>query len=191
MVQKALIQYGINKAIRKTNEQKAKYTPQDKKLRNNIILGVVVVAGVIVTAKLLKKQIALWISKRQENKELNKEIISKGTLPPSQIRDMANGIQKAFMPYESIWIGTDEKSIYNIFRLLKNNDDFLLLKKEYGIRQYIDFTYNPFGTKYQFNMSQAINFEDEGGEMKNYINNILKVKGITYRIWKDLRKKDC
>ena len=182
MVQKALIQYGINKAEQRTNKQRAKYTPQDKKLRNNIILGVVVVAGVIVTAKLLKKQIALWISKRQENNELNKEIIGKGTLPPSQIRDMANGIQKAFMPYESYGIGTDEKTIYNIFRLLKNNDDFLLLKKEYGIREYIDYTYNPLGTKYQFNMSQAINFEDEGGEMKKLINNILKVKGITYRI---------
>ena len=182
MVQKALIQYGINKAVRKTNEQKAKYTPQDKKLRNNIILGVVVVAGVIVTAKLLKKQIALWIEKRQENKELNKEIKGKGTLPPSQIRDMANGIQKAFMPYESFGAGTNEKDIYNIFRLLKNNDDFLLLKQEYNIREYIDYTYNPFGTKYNFNMSQAINFEDEGGEMKRNINNILKVKGITYRI---------
>ena len=182
MVQKALIQYGINKAVRKTNEQKAKYTPQDKKLRNNIILGVVVVAGVIVTAKLLKKQIALWIEKRKENSELNKEIKGKGTLPPSQIRDMANGIQKAFMPYESFGAGTNEKDIYNIFRLLKNNDDFLLLKQEYNIREYIDYTYNPFGTKYNFNMSQAINFEDEGGEMKRNINNILKVKGITYRI---------
>ena len=37
MVQKALIQYGIDKAIRKSNQQKAKYTPADKKLRNNII----------------------------------------------------------------------------------------------------------------------------------------------------------
>jgi hypothetical protein len=66
--------------------------------------------------------------------------------------------------------------------LLKNNDDFLLLKNQYGIREYVDYTVNPFGTKYNFNMSQAINFEDEGSEMKNRINNILKVKGITYRI---------
>ena len=176
MIQKALIQAGLNKAVRKAS------TPNDNKLRNNIIFGVVVVAGVIITAKIFKKQLAAFIQKRKEANELNKEIKGKGTLQPSQYRDLANGIQKAFMPYESFGLGTDKTAIYNIFRMLKNNDDFLLLKKEYGIREYVDYTYNPFGTSYKFNMSQAINFEDEGSTMKNYINNILKVKGITYRI---------
>jgi hypothetical protein len=176
MIQKALITAGLNKAAKKAN------TPKDNKLRNNIIFGVVVVAGVIITTKFFKKQIANFIQKRKEENELNKEIKTKGTLPPSQYRDLADGIQKAFMPYESLGIGTDEAAIYNIFRMLKNNDDFLLLKNQYGIREYVDYTVNPFGTKYNFNMSQAINFEDEGSEMKNRINNILKVKGITYRI---------
>ena len=176
MIQKALITAGLNKAIRKTS------TPKDNKLRNNIIFGVVVVAGVIITAKIFKKQLKNFIEKRRQQNELNKEIKGKGTLQPSQYRDLANGIQKAFMPYESFGAGTDNTAIYNIFRMLKNNDDFLLLKKEYGIREYVDYTYNPFGTTYKFNMSQAINFEDEGSTMKNYINNILKVKGITYRI---------
>ena len=176
MIQKALITAGLNKAIRKTS------TPKDNKLRNNIIFGVVVVAGVIITAKIFKKQLKAFIEKRRQQNELNKEIKGKGTLQPSQYRDLANGIQKAFMPYESFGAGTDNTAIYNIFRMLKNNDDFLLLKKEYDIRDYVDYTYNPFGTTYKFNMSQAINFEDEGSTMKNYINNILKVKGITYRI---------
>jgi hypothetical protein len=176
MIQKALITAGLNKAAKKAN------TPKDNKLRNNIIFGVVVVAGVIITTKFFKKQIANFIQKRKEENELNKEIKTKGTLPPSQYRDLADGIQKAFMPYESLGIGTDEAAIFNIFRMLKNNDDFLLLKNQYGIREYVDYTVNPFGTKYNFNMSQAINFEDEGSEMKNRINNILKVKGITYRI---------
>lgn len=176
MIQKALITAGLNKAIRKAS------TPKDNKLRNNIIFGVVVVAGVIITAKIFKKQLKAFIEKRRQQNELNKEIKGKGTLQPSQYRDLANGIQKAFMPYESFGAGTDNTAIYNIFRMLKNNDDFLLLKKEYDIRDYVDYTYNPFGTTYKFNMSQAINFEDEGSTMKNYINNILKVKGITYRI---------
>jgi hypothetical protein len=176
MIQKALVQYGLNKAVRKASE------PKDNKLRNQIILGVVVVAGVVITAKVLKKQIANFIQKRKEANELNKEIIGKGTLQPSQYRDLANGIQKAFMPLESFGIGTDNTAIYNIFRMLKNNDDFLILKKTYGIRPYTDYTINPFGTTYQFNMQQAILYEDENSVMKDRINNILKVKGITYRL---------
>ena len=68
MIQKALITAGINKATRKAS------TPKDNKLRNNIIFGVVVVAGVIITAKIFKKQLAIFIQKRKEQNELNKEI---------------------------------------------------------------------------------------------------------------------
>lgn len=176
MIQKALVQYGLNKAVRKASE------PKDNKLRNQIILGVVVVAGVVITARVLKKQIANFIQKRKEENELNKEIKGKGTLQPSQYRDLANGIQKAFQPYETFGIGTDETAIYNIFRMLKNNDDFLILKQTYGIRPYVDYTINPFGTTTNLNMQQAILAEDEGSKMKNAINNILKVKGISYRL---------
>lgn len=176
MIQKALITAGLNKATKKAS------TPKDNKLRNNIIFGVVVVAGVIITAKIFKKQLAIFIQKRKEENELNKEIKGKGTLQPSQYRDLANGIQKAFQPYETFGAGTDETAIYNIFRMLKNNDDFLILKQTYGIRPYVDYTINPFGTTTNLNMQQAILAEDEGSVMKNYINNILKVKGISYRL---------
>ena len=66
--------------------------------------------------------------------------------------------------------------------MLKTNDDFLILKQTYGIRPYVDYTINPFGTTTNLNMQQAILAEDEGSVMKDRINNILKVKGITYRL---------
>lgn len=185
MVQKALIQYGINKAIRKAGEARRTPSESDKKFRQKLIIGGIVVTGVVITSILLKKQIGKLIQKFRENNELQREIKGKGTLPPSQYRDLANSIQKAFMPYEFYGTGTDEKTIYNAFRLLKNNDDFLLLKNAYGIREYKDYLGGAlpgFGKTYQFNLSQAINYEDEGGQMVKLINNILKVKGITYRI---------
>ena len=69
-----------------------------------------------------------------------------------------------------------------MIRRLKNNDDWLLLKQEYGVRPYTDYSEDIFGKKVNYNMTQAILTEDEAGEMKKRINNILAVNKITYRI---------
>ena len=67
-------------------------------------------------------------------------------------------------------------------RRLKTNNDWLLLNKAFGVREYIDYSLNPFGTTYNFNMVEMINYEDEGAEMRNKINAILKSKNLKYRM---------
>ena len=147
-----------------------------------IVVGAVVIIGAVIVGRRFSTSIKKFLKQIDENKDLNKEIKTKGTLPKSQYTDLANAIQKAFDPVGVFGAGTDETAIYNAFRLLNNNDDYLLLKKEYGVRPYKDYTYNPFGETYNFNMPQAILFEDENSEMKNRINKILSIKGITYRL---------
>lgn len=147
-----------------------------------IVVGAVVVIGAVIIGKKFSSIINKFIKEVDEKGDIKKEIKTKGTLPKTQYTDLANAIQKAFDPVGIFGAGTDENAIYGVFRLLNNNDDFLILKKEYGVRPYKDYTYNPFGETYNFNMPQAILFEDENSEMKNRINKILSIKGITYRI---------
>ena len=151
------------------------------------IITTVVVSAVAITATVIVAQkLKLFFNKKfqgfKQDRELDKEIKGKGNFPPSQYRDWANGIADAFDPYGFGGAGTDEEAIYGIIRRLKNNDDWLLLKQEYGVRPYTDYSEDIFGKKVNYNMTQAILTEDEAGEMKKRINNILAVNKITYRV---------
>ena len=74
-------------------------------------------------------------------------------------------------------VGTDEDSIYNVFKVLKNNTDFALLFKAFGKRPYYTFGYN----EGNWNLIQWLQEELSGSEQQT-VNNILASKGITYRI---------
>ena len=152
------------------------------KIITTVVVSVVAITATVIVAQKLK----LFFNKKfqgfKQDRELDKEIKGKGNFPPSQYRDWANGIADAFDPYGFGGAGTDEQAIYDIIRRLKNNDDWLLLKQEYGVRPYTDYSEDIFGKKVNYNLTQAILVEDEAGEMKKRINNILAVNKITYRV---------
>jgi hypothetical protein len=157
-----------------------------KTLSSPIIQKTLIIGGVVVIAYLFSKKIGRFLNKNikniQENIDYNKELDkSKESYPKTQYKNFADAIQKAFDPI-GIAGGTDEDTIYNVMRKLKTNNDWLLLNKAYGIRKYEDFTYVPWGENYEFNMVEAINFEDENAEMRNKINAILKSKNLKYRM---------
>lgn len=158
----------------------------NNKAKTRKIIGGVIVAGLgvgfaYVISKYVRKNIDAIIKKRQEGKEYTREQKGKLSYPPTQYKAWADGIKGAFDPYGTFGAGTDEDTIYNILRKLKNNDDWLQLQKDYGVRDYTDYTYNPFGTVTKINLVESLNNELSGGE-KNKVNEILKSKNITYRI---------
>ena len=154
--------------------------------KGKIITTVVVSAVGVAVAVLVAKKLKLFFNKQiqglVQDQELKKEIKGKGNFPPSQYRDWANGIADAFDPYGFGGAGTDEQAIYDILLKLKNNDDWLLLKQEYGVRPYKDYSEDIRGITKNLNMTEAILVEDEAGAMKKRINNILAFNKITYRI---------
>ena len=157
-----------------------------KSLSKPIIQKALIVGGVVVIAYLFSKRIGRFFNKNikdiQEDIDYNKELDkSKESYPKTQYKNFADSIEKAFNPY-GYGYGTDEESIYNVMRRLKTNNDWLLLNKAFGVREYIDYSLNPFGTTYNFNMVEMINYEDEGAEMRNKINAILKSKNLKYRM---------
>jgi len=157
-----------------------------KSLSKPIVRKALIVGGVVVIAYLFSKRIGRFFSKNikdiQEDIDYNKELDkSKESYPKTQYKNFADAIEKAFSPY-GYGYGTDEASIYNVMRKLKTNNDWLLLNKAFGVREYIDYSFNPFGTTYNFNMVEMINYEDEGAEMRNKINAILKSKNLKYRM---------
>jgi hypothetical protein len=157
-------------------------TPKGK-IITTVVVSAVAVTALVIVARKIKLKLDKLKQGFVQNRELNKEIKSKGNFPPSQYRDWANGIQDAFDPYGIDGWGTDEEAIYNIIKRLKNNDDWLLLKQEYGVRPYKDYSTDVIrGTTENVNLTQAILKEDENSEMKNRINNILAVNKITYRV---------
>ena len=161
------------------------YLPEQKKKQIKVISSVIVVGlGVgfaYVVSRYVRKNIDAIIKKRQEGREYSKEQTGKLSFPPTQYKAWADGIQGAYDPYGTFGAGTDEDTIYNIMRKLKTNDDWLQLQKDYGVRDYTDYTYNPFGTTTKVNLVESLNQELSGSE-KNKVNEILKSKNITYRI---------
>jgi hypothetical protein len=157
-----------------------------KSLSKPIVRKALIVGGVVVIAYLFSKRIGRFFNKNikdiQENLDYNKELDkSKESYPKTQYKNFADTIEKAFSPY-GYGYGTDEEAIYSVMRKLKTNNDWLLLNKAFGVREYIDYSFNPFGTTYNYNMVEMINYEDEGSEMRNKINAILKSKNLKYRM---------
>lgn len=155
-------------------------------LKKPIVRKALLVGGVVVIAYLFSKRIGRFLNKNlknvQENLDYNKELDkSKESFPKTQYKNFADTIEKAFNPY-GYGYGTDEETIYSVMRKLKTNNDWLLLNKAFGVREYIDYSINPFGNKFNFNLVEMINYEDENAQMRNKINAILKSKNIKYRM---------
>lgn len=140
-----------------------------------IVTGVTI--GGLIAWKLIKRGFAFG-RQVQERSEFEKEKDTKKlTYPKTQYKAWADTLTEAWYQYP-FGLGTVEETVYNIIRKLKTNNDWLELQKAYGVRPYY---YGGF--KYDdFNLVEAITFEDEEGEMRKKINAIFASKGITYRI---------
>jgi len=92
------------------------------------------------------------------------------TYPLSNYNNFADQLQSAMFD-----AGTDEDTIYNVFRKLKNPKDLLQLIKAFGIRTYYWFGW-PQGN---YNLAQWIQEELKQGE-KDKINDILRANNINY-----------
>jgi hypothetical protein len=72
--------------------------------------------------------------------------------------------------------GTDEKSIYRVLGLMKNNTDFLELVIAFGVRQKYEFGIPTF----EGNLARWFNDELNPSEIEE-VNEILRAKGIKFR----------
>lgn len=95
------------------------------------------------------------------------------TYPDSQYQSMARVIQIAGFD-----VGTDEQAIYNTFRLLKNNADYLALTQAWGkpTRKVYEW-----GIGRDMTLQQFLRWEMDSKEIAK-INAILKARNIKYRI---------
>lgn len=110
--------------------------------------------------------------------ELN-DLIRKGIKPTislSQARAYAEKIVKQFKGAD-LTLGSYDV-VYNIFKQLKNNADYLLLKQEFGVRSYDDALW---GQVKNVTLESAIQDELTNWRIGN-LNAVLEKAGITYRV---------
>lgn len=150
--------------------------------------GVVVVGGLVVVylayrgiSKQFKKNVELKDAKDSVNNATNeiKQEIQSGVKPSyasSQYDGWAEAIVKQFKGADLLL--ESYPTIKNIFDKLKNNADYLMLKKSFGIRTYDDAF---FGQVKNVTLESAIQDELTTGSIEK-LNAILEKKGITYRV---------
>lgn len=114
---------------------------------------------------------------KEEANALTNEAAAAGnpTYSPSQFYAFANRLEQAMFD-----IGTDEDSIYSVFRSLNNNADFLALKAAFGIRNYTG-GYVPGFLSDDLSLDGWLAQELTSSETAE-VNKILSNKGISYRI---------
>jgi hypothetical protein len=78
--------------------------------------------------------------------------------------------------------GTDEESIYRVFRQIKKNIDYAKLFSTFGVRTIpCDMFSRPFDNCGKGNLVEILTSELDDKEI-NKINDILKSNGVTYRL---------
>lgn len=137
--------------------------------------GLAVGWGVSKVLKILRPE---YKREQGEQKVIENELESETkktglTYPLSQYSAFANIIETAGFD-----VGTDEEAIYNVFRSLKNNADYLQLAKAWGkpTRKIYDW-----GFGYDMTLPQFLRWEMDSKECAK-VNAILKSKGIKYRV---------
>jgi hypothetical protein len=142
------------------------------------LISVAVVGGVgYLVYKLLQKAKESQSPEGIEAKEIENELridTSKQSYPLSQYSQMAQKIEAAGHD-----IGTDEESIYAVFRKIKSNKDFLLLKKAFGVRDYTGDILPFMITRNRLDLQGWIVNELSSSEVKK-VNAILKNNKVGY-----------
>lgn len=113
---------------------------------------------------------------RAEAQALTNEAATGGTpsYPDSQFYAWANRLESTMFDW-----GTNEDSLYDVFRALKNNADFIALKQAFGMRTYTGGIVPGFFYG-KYSLDQWIEEELNPEEIAT-VNSILASKGITYR----------
>ena len=161
--------------------QKNKVSPDTWiKLATFVAGGVAVAFGVKKVLDYFKPE-----RKRQESekKDIESELESatkkqKATYPKSQYSAFCSTIAEAIFGG-----GTDEAAIYNVFRALKNDTDYLSLVKAWGSpqRQVFPDYFVFYSTGKKLTLPAALRYDMDTKECAK-INAILQSKGIKYRI---------
>ena len=142
------------------------------------VIAVAVVGGSsYLLYKLIQKAKQSQSPEGKESKEIENEIktdTSKQSYPLSQYSQMAQKIEGAGHD-----IGTDEASIYAVFRKIKTNKDFLLLKKAFGTRPYTGDILPYFVLRNDLDLQGWLTSELSSSELTK-VNTILRNNGVTY-----------
>jgi hypothetical protein len=149
----------------------------------------VVVVGVLGATYIFASQIIKKIKEQAKSKKLQQGVINatnelndlaqQGILPTitkSQADAFVDKIVKQFKGADLLL--ESYPTVLNIFKSLKNNADFLLLKKQFGLRTYDDAF---FGQVKDVTLEGAI--QDELTTIRiASLNSQLKKQGITYQV---------
>jgi len=145
------------------------------------------VAGGVALAFGVKKVLDYFKPERKRDESEKKQIIDEleaekkkkaASYAPSVYAGFASTIAEAIFGG-----GSDEDSIYSVFRKLKNNTDYLMLVKAWGnpTRQVFPDFFVFYDTGKKLTLPAALRYDLDAAEC-NRINAILKNNGITYRI---------
>lgn len=145
------------------------------------VVGIVGLAVIVLVLrkpiKALAKQIGGIGEKRDVNQELRDEIRrgNEPTLTDSQIRDIKSGILA-----QIAGCTVDDQPIIKQMKRLKNNADFLKLKKEWGISTWDGCNWEfDFGDT-EGNLTYALS--EMSNDAQKEVNDYLRNQGITYSI---------
>jgi len=142
------------------------------------IIAVAVVGGsAYLLYKIMQRAKQNQSPEGKESKEIENELktdTSKQTYPLSQYSQFAQKIENAGSD-----IGTDEDSIFAVFRKIKTNKDLLLLKKAFGTRPYTGDILPYFILRNNLDLQGWLTSELSSSEVTK-INTILRNNGVTY-----------
>jgi len=122
----------------------------------------------------IKKEDDIKLVIKQEIENELKTDTSKQTYPLSQYSQFAQKIENAGHD-----IGTDEASMFAVFRKIKTNKDLLLLKKAFGTRPYTGDILPYFVLRNDLDLQGWITSELSSSDVTK-INTILRNNGVTY-----------
>ena len=146
--------------------------------------GAVAVGGVLVIGFITYKLFKYLTTDKQmrlEEQQLEQDLDdTKLSYPKTQYNTWANKLETAMFS-----VGTYEEDIYAIFRMLKNNNDYLQLLKSFGRRKYSGGVLPGIETTLDFSkgwtLNQWLTEELSTSELRK-VNDILRSKGIKYRV---------
>ena len=151
-----------------------------------IKLGVYVAGGVAIAFGVKKVLDYFKPDKKREEsekKQVETELETeqkkqKPSYPPSTYSGWSAAIATAVFGG-----GTDEAAIYDIFRKLKNNTDYLMLVKAWGSpkRQVYPDWFVFYSTGFKMTLPEVLRYDMDSSEIRK-INDILASKGIKYRV---------
>ena len=142
-----------------------------------VALGFYVIKQVVQAPRNLKEGFGFRDESKESYQEMDKleNAGGKATLTDSQASQIANQIHTALDGY-----GTDETSIVNAMKKIKNNLDFLKVKNKYDVRVVSSGRFNP-EPNYKGNLPGALH-SDMSTYWTDLINKNLKANGVTYTV---------